>query len=94
MFGFGKKKKEEPVEAPEETVPEDEIGDRLFPGELEKFKLKGPFEEALEKSDSPPPRFAGRARPAENKDDNEMVVARLDAIEARLKVVEEKLKRL
>lgn len=99
VFGFGKKKKEteeKPVEMP---IPEEEIGERMFPSDLEKFKLKGPFEEAIGKEPSAPlPRFqaaAKGARPeAAPEGDIEMVLARLDAIEARLKVVEEKLRRL
>jgi hypothetical protein len=100
VFGFGKKKKEEPVETEESEflAEETDIGEHLFPDELEKFKLKGPFEEAMEKpSGEPPPlpRFSAAAKTAQRKDDDlEMVLARLDAIEARLKVVEEKLKRL
>lgn len=100
MFGFGKKKKVE-QEAEPELEPEEDIGERLFPDELEKFKLKGPFEEAMEKpSGTPPPlpRFSAAAKkapqPKEAEDDIDMVLARLDAIEARLKVVEEKLRRL
>jgi hypothetical protein len=99
VFGFGKKKKEETAEAEAPPVPEEEVGERFLPEDLEKFKLKGPFEEAMEKQPvpvQPLPRFSARTQPAEGKKegDNEMVLARLDAIEARLKVVEEKLKRL
>ena len=99
VFGFGKKKKEEPAEAEEPAVPDEEIGDRFLPQDLEKFKLKGPFEEAMDRQPVPEkqlPRFSARARPAEEKREggDDLVSARLDAIEARLKVIEEKMKRL
>jgi len=96
MFGFGKKKKGPVEEGP--SVPEEEIGERFLPEDLEKFKLKGPFEEAMDKQPVPQqlPRFSARTKQAEEKreNDNELVIARLDAVEARLKVVEEKLRRL
>lgn len=84
-------------------MKEEELGERLFPEELEKFKLKGPFEEAMEGQPAAPPslpRFSAATRPqpreAEPKkgDDTELILAKLDAIDARLRVIEEKLKRL
>jgi len=98
MFGFGKKKKIEEAEEESFKMPEDEIGDRLLPEDLAKFKLKGPFEETVEKA-SPKPfglpaREARREAPAQAGGDTEMILTRLDAVEARLKVVEEKMRRL
>jgi hypothetical protein len=101
VFGFGKKKKaEEAAEDVEEAgFPEEEFGERVLPSELEKFKLKGPFEEALESAPAPP-RHVGRERseqPALRKEaesDLTLVLDKLDVIDARLRVIEEKLKRL
>jgi len=103
VFGFGKKKKaEETAEGAEpEEFPEEEIGYRLLPEDLEKFKLKGPFEEAMERSPAPsaPPRHLGREReqpaPRNEAEGNlTLVLDKLDVIDARLRVIEEKLKRL
>ena len=103
VFGFGKKKKaEEAAEEVEEAgFPEEELGERVLPSELEKFKLKGPFEEVMERSPvpSPPPRHLGREREQpvtrkESESDLTLVLDKLDVIDARLRVIEEKLKRL
>ena len=96
MFGFGKKKKPEEVEEESFKMPEDEIGDRLLPEDLAKFKLKGPFEETVEKASPKPFGLPAKVReaPAQAGGDTEMILTRLDAVEARLKVVEEKMRRL
>ena len=98
VFGFGKKKKPEETEGTGSfTVPEGEIGDRLLPEDLERFKLKGPFEEMLaEKPAAKEPRPEPRTQRREVREENdlELVLSKLDVIDARLRVIEEKLKRL
>jgi len=93
---FRKKKKEEKERAPQPA--------RGLPPELERLKMKGPFEEAVtekapeEEIGKPlapitPPKLLERPR-TEPGDKFELIISKLDTIDARLRVIEEKLKHL